>query len=119
MYLKSLDATVAHFKKDLANINQRELHLQNVNFDTGDATTAGRYKLTDDSYAYLLAKLQGRHFDIVTPELRQNILAFYGNLQAPINTRSNKQEWTKLQQRLQQLNQVSAFQQQASVQKGH
>lgn len=118
LYLKSLDATVTHFKKDLGQINQHELHLQNVNFDTGDSTIAGRYKLTDDTYAYLLDKLDGRHFDIVTPELRANILAFYGNLTAPINTRSNKQEWTKLQQRLQQLNQSSVVQEQASVQKG-
>ena len=109
MYLKSLDATVAHFKKDIAQINQRELHLQNVNFDTGDSTIAGRYKLTDDSYAYLLGKLDGRHFDIITPELRNNILTFYGDLKAPVNTRSNKQEWTKLQQRLQQLNRLRAI----------
>ncbi|HKR29211.1 MAG TPA: zinc dependent phospholipase C family protein [Terriglobales bacterium] len=118
MYLKSLDATVAHYKKDLAEINERELHLQNVNFDTGDSTIAGRYKLTDDSYAYLLGKLDGRHFDIITPELRDNILAFYGDLKAPINTRSNKQEWTRLQQRLQQLNRLRAIEEQSLAQKG-
>ena len=118
LYLKSLDATVAHYKKDLAEINERELHLQNVNFDTGDSTIAGRYKLTDDSYAYLLGKLDGRHFDIITPELRDNILAFYGDLKAPINTRSNKQEWTRLQQRLQQLNRLRAIEEQSLAQKG-
>ena len=117
MYLKSLDATVSHFKRDLAQINQRELLLQNVNFDTGEGTIAGRYKLADDSYAYLLGKLDVRHFDIITPELRDNILAFYGDLKAPISTRSNKQEWTRLQQRLQQLNRLHAIEEQSLAQK--
>ena len=118
MYLKSLDATVAHFKKDLAQINQRELHFKNVNFDTGESTIAGRYKLTDDSYAYLLGKLDDRHFDFITAELRENILAFYGDLKAPIKTRSNQQEWTRLRQRLQQLNQLRGTEEQSVAQKG-
>lgn len=115
MYLKSLDSTVAHFKKDLAQLNQSELHLQNVNFDTGEATIAGGYRLTDDSYAYLLDRLEDRHFDILTPELREDILSFYRNLK-PLNNRSRRQEWRKLQQRLEQLNRLRAIEQQSLAQ---
>ena len=110
MYLKSLDATVAQYKKDLAEVSQQQLQLPDVNFDTGEPTRAAQYKLSDDTYAYLLGKLEGRHFDMVTPGLRDNILAFYGNLQAPIDTKRHKQEWAKLQQRLQELKQASLVQ---------
>ena len=31
----------------------------------------------------------------MTPELRRNILSFYGNLNAPIATKRNKDAWQK------------------------
>ena len=87
MYLKSLDATIADYKKRLAELRTNDFRLQNANFDTGEPTHAAQYKLTDDSYAYLLGKLEDRRFDMLTPELRDDVLAFYGNLRAPIDTK--------------------------------
>ena len=106
MYLKSLDATIADYKKDLAEAGQQNLELNDVNFDTGKPTEAGEYKLTDDTYAFLLGKLNDRHFDLLTPQLRDNVVAFYGNLGAPIDTKRHKEDWAKLQQRLQELKQA-------------
>lgn len=103
MYLKSLDATIADYKKDLSEVKTNNLQLDNVNFDTGKPTHAGQYKLTDDSYAYLLGKLEARHFDMLTSALRDDVIAFYGNPQAPIDTKRHKEDWVKLQARLQEL----------------
>jgi hypothetical protein len=107
MYLKSLDATIADYKKRLAELGQQgDPSLKDVNFDTGKPTSAGQYKLTDDSYAFLLGKLADRHFDLLAPSVRDDILAFYSNLQAPIATKRHKEDWAKLQQRLQELKQA-------------
>lgn len=106
MYLKSLDATIASYKKQLSELRTTNLRLENVNFDTGKATHAAQYKLADDSYAYLLGKLEQRRFDMLTPALRDDVLVFYGNLQAPIDTKRHKDEWEKLQARLEELKQA-------------
>jgi hypothetical protein len=106
MYLKSLDATIADYKRAVAAAGQQNLALRNVNFDTGRATAAGEYKLTDATYALLVGKLEERHFDLLTPSLHDNILGFYGDLRAPIDTKRHKEDWAKLQRRLQELKQA-------------
>jgi hypothetical protein len=103
MYLKSLDITIAQYKEDLSEITQNGPELENVNFDTGKPIEAGQYKLTDDTYAYLLGKLADRHFDLLTLSLRDNILGFYGNLEAPIETKRHKDDWARLREHLQEL----------------
>jgi hypothetical protein len=108
MYLKSLDDTVARYKNELAQLHgEPEFHLPDINFDTGQPTAAGTYKLTDDSYDFLMGKLEDRHFDMLTSGLRDNILSYYGNLQAPIDTKRHKEEFAKLEQRLQDLKQAN------------
>ena len=107
MYLKSLDKTIAKYKSELAELDhQPSLPLPDINFDTGEPTQAGKYKLTDDSYAYLLGKLSGRHFDMLTQDLRDNILSYYGNLQEPLDTKRHKEEFAKLQQHLEEMKQA-------------
>jgi hypothetical protein len=66
-----------------------------VTFDTGQPTRAGEYKLADETYAKLLEQSSKKQFENMTPELRQNILSFYGNLNAPIATKRNKDDWQK------------------------
>lgn len=106
MYLKSLDAAIATYKREIVQAGQHDVHLADVNFDTGQPTQAGQYKRGDDSYAYLVGKLEGRHFDMVSSDLRENILGFYGNLQAPLDTKRHKNDWAKLRMQLQELKQA-------------
>lgn len=108
LYLKSLDKTITKYKEELRDLGQQpQVHLADINFDTGEPTQAGKYKLTDDSYAYLMGKLEDRHFDLLTAGLRDNILSYYGNLQEPLDTKRRKDDFAKLQQRLQQLKQAA------------
>jgi hypothetical protein len=107
LYLKSLDKTIARYDSELAQLRQQPvMDLPDINFDTGEPTHAGKYQLTDDSYAFLLGKLEARHFDMLTPALRDNILSFYGNLQEPLDTKRHKEEFAKLEERLQELKQA-------------
>jgi hypothetical protein len=74
-----------------------------MDLDTGKKTKAAEYPLTDESYATLLAKLSERKFDRTSPELRQNILDFYSDLSAPIETKKDNVRWQSVLTSLDQL----------------
>jgi hypothetical protein len=77
--------------------------LPNANLDSGNATKAAEYSLTDDTYAQLLAQLSARKFERTSPELRENILQFYSDLSAPIETKKNPVHWQAVLTALDQL----------------
>jgi hypothetical protein len=95
LFIKGFDVTVARYKSDLASLRNRNLNLPERNLDTGRPVVPGQYFLADDTYASLLNDLAKRHFRGMTPELRQNILAFYENLKAPIATKYHPRKWRK------------------------
>ncbi len=59
--------------------------------------------LTDETYATLLDQLAKNNFATLTPELRDNILEFYSNLNAPIATKKKKDKWQATLKNLDQL----------------
>ncbi len=75
--------------------------------DDGKATKAAEYSLTDDAYAKLLATLSERKFDLTTPDLRDDILRFYSDLSAPIETKKDKVRWQNVLTALDQLKSVT------------
>ncbi len=80
LYIKSVNNTVDSYKAKLALLQDGQaLSLPDLDFDTGKPTKPGEYELADKTYAKLLGKLAERHFDLVTPALRDNILAFYSS----------------------------------------
>jgi hypothetical protein len=66
-------------------------------------TRAGEYSLTDNAYAHLLDHLAHDNFQQLTPELRENILSFYRDDNAPIATRKKPTAWARTQEQLQKL----------------
>jgi hypothetical protein len=69
------------------------LQLPNRDFDTGKPTLPGEYRLTDRAYATLLHKLAERNFSMLTPDLRDNILHFYSDPNAPLDTKKDRDKW--------------------------
>ncbi len=106
LYLKSVDDSVEHMIARLRDVRAGQLRLENRDFDTGKLTQPGEYKLTDQTYALLLHKLAKRNFDMVTPELRANILQFYGDLHANFETKRHPDEWKELVANLERLKTV-------------
>jgi len=103
MYFKSINTTVDQYRAYLEELRTDTLQLSNIDFDTGKVTKAAEYILTDESYAKLLAKLSERKFDRTSPELRANILDFYGDLSAPIETKKDSAAWQAVLTSLDQL----------------
>ena len=103
LYIASVDRTLDNYKMLLAETRKKTLRLANTDFDTGRMTQAGEYILTDKAYAHLLDQLTKNDFGQVTPELRENILAFYADPNAPIATKRNPGQWQKTQDEVERL----------------
>ncbi len=103
LYIASVNHTLDNYKNLLADAGAKQLHLANTDFDTGRMTHAGEYVLTDKAYAHLLDRLAKDDFANVKPELRENILAFYGDPSAPIATKRNAGAWQKTQEEVDRL----------------
>jgi hypothetical protein len=93
LYFKSINTTVDQYRAFLEEIRAGTLELPNCDLDTGKATKAAEYSLTDDAYAKLLARLSDRKFVATTPALRDDILGFYSDLSAPIETKKDGVRW--------------------------
>lgn len=103
MYFKSINTTVDQYRIYLQQVGAGSLELANTDFDTGKATKAAEYSLTDETYAKLLGQLAGRKFDLTSSDLRDNILQFYSDLSASIETKKNDVRWQSVLASLDQL----------------
>lgn len=92
MFLESFTATLEHYRALLDDVKADRLVLQNTDFDTGRLTQEGEYKLADETYSNLVRKLGNHSADNITTNLRQNILAFYADPNAPVTMRKDKAE---------------------------
>ena len=93
LYIKSINTTVDHYVAMLEAVRRDALMLPNRDLDDGKETSASEYTLADEAYAALLAKLTELHFEGTSPELRDNIIAFYADLSLPIKTREDPARW--------------------------
>jgi hypothetical protein len=93
LFRDSLLAAQHLYEKLLREVEDDKLKLENMNYDTGQPTRPGEYRLADEAYAELLEKLAKEDFRGVTPELRANILAFYADTNLPIATKKDKSKW--------------------------
>jgi hypothetical protein len=107
LFVKSIDETVAGYRRLLREAETGALHLANRDCDTGKETAPGEYPLSDNTYAHLLNDLSDNNFKQTSPELRQDILAFYKSPDAPVVTKRKKKDWKRVQDQLQELRNAS------------
>jgi hypothetical protein len=107
MFQESFSKTIALYRELLTQAQSGRLDLKNRDFDTGEITHPGEYKLADETYAEWLDKLEDDNFKTVTPEIRADLLAFFSDLSAPIATKRKKGEWREV---LQDLNKLKSMQ---------
>jgi len=71
--------------------------LPNRDLDTGLVVQPGGYSLTDSTYAHLLHMLALHPSKAIPPGIKEDILAYYANPDAPISTRKNPAQWAQVQ----------------------
>jgi hypothetical protein len=105
LYMASFNSTISRYRELLSEENAGRLILPNDNLDVGRLTEAGKYRLTDAAYSRLLRKLES-HYTEIPQDLRSDILGFYRDLNLPISTKTNADDWARLLQELGELKSV-------------
>jgi len=103
MFEASFNATLDRYRKLLGRVDTGQPDLPNYNFDTGEATGPGKYRLNDETHAKLLDALAKQNFSGTSADLRAEFLEFYGHPDAPYATKRKPKEWAKVQSQLEQL----------------
>jgi hypothetical protein len=70
--------------------------LKNRDLDTGNVVQPGGYRLTDATYAQLLHLLASRSNQAIPPGIKEDIQAYYANLDAPITTKKEPERWKQV-----------------------
>ena len=107
LYFKSINTSVDQYRAFLEQVRTASLVLPNCDLDSGKLTKAAEYSLTDDTYAKLLSRLSDKKFDSTPPDLRTDILSFYSDLSAPIETKKDQIRWHSVLTSLDQLRLVT------------
>jgi hypothetical protein len=93
LYMNSVNEALEHYRALLLAQQEGRLELPNDNLDTGSLSTAASYRLTDDTYATLLAKTSDKP---ISDALRCDLLSYYADLGKPFATKRNSKAWHQL-----------------------
>jgi hypothetical protein len=108
MFMASFNASVDHYKAELANVAVGGHELPNENFDLGEPPQPGKYRGADEAYAKLVGKLAEKQFTGMSVDLRQNILAFYREGNQAVLTKATMKESADRSKLLDQLDRLKA-----------
>src|SRR2546429_8630499 len=103
MFEGSFNATLARYRNLLTEVREARLDLPNNNFDVGESTGPGKYRLNDEAHAELLDKLAENNFASTTSDVKAELLHFFAEPDAPYATKRNAKAWARVQTQLQQL----------------
>lgn len=108
LYIKSINKTYEDYRRLLEQAKKSVPDLDNRDLDTGEPTRPAEYSLADDTYAKLVTQLAEKKFAQAQPPLREDILHFYANPAAPVETKKDEAKWQKVQDALIQLRSAPA-----------
>ncbi len=103
LFEASFNKTLDRYRQLLTQVGAGQLSLPNDNFDTGEIPEPGKYRLNDVTHAKLLDALAKQNFSGASPEVRAELLQYYGHPDAPYATKRKPKDWAKVQAQLEQL----------------
>jgi hypothetical protein len=103
LFEASFNATLDRYRQLLSQAGAGQPDLPNENFDTGEITGPGKYKLTDETQAKLLDALTKQKFIGASPEIRAELLEYFGHPDASYAMKRKPKDWAKVQAELEEL----------------
>jgi hypothetical protein len=103
LFEASFNTTLDRYRQLLSQTGAGQPDLSNNNFDTGEITGPGKYQLTDETQAKLLNELAKQKFNGASPEMRAELLEFFGHPDAPYAMKRKPKDWAKVQADLEEL----------------
>jgi hypothetical protein len=98
-YIESVNRSTASMRDLLVHLDGT-LQLPNRDLDTGDRVKPGGYRLTDATYAKLLHEVTRSTVESVPATVKENLLDYYADPNAPIATKKNHKQWSRVQSEL-------------------
>jgi hypothetical protein len=97
LFLQSFDTTILFYGSAAPVYN---IQLPDLDFDTGNQTILGEYRLADETYCNWVLKLREKKFETTTNAIREDIFDFYNNNMdaSALNDERRKQIITALQE---------------------
>ncbi len=96
LFMQSFDHAASQYRVKLDNSRSHQLHLANANYDLGQVTGPGIYRLQDETYAYWMDEVAKKKFATVTPAITSELLNYYRDLNAPISTKRDSKHWNQI-----------------------
>ena len=90
LFFKSFDKIVEDYSAFLEKYETHKLHLDNIDFDTGNKTAPCEYLLADETYKQLLLKLSISNSEKPDNALRVHLLQYYKS--TPPNIKNNAEQ---------------------------
>jgi|HubBroStandDraft_6_1064221.scaffolds.fasta_scaffold82250_4 hypothetical protein len=103
LFEESFNVTLDRYRVLLADLRKGEVALPNDNFDVGEATARGQYRLSDDACGQLLDRLAAKDFADASPELRADLLRFYSSPDIPPSDKLSEKARARLRADVQKL----------------
>jgi Zinc dependent phospholipase C len=103
LYIKSVNHSIIAMRLVLTNYDTIDHYLSNRDLDTGNVVRPGGYRLTDETYAKLLAAITKNPDNVVPFQLKHDLIAYYADPQSPIATKNDPEKWAKVQTNLKTL----------------
>jgi hypothetical protein len=107
LFEESFNVTLDRYRTFLKELREGAVTLPNDNFDVGETTARGKYRLNDDTCAQLLDKLAEKNFADTSAELRAELLRFFSSPGAPFSTRLSEKARAQLKNDVQRLENVA------------
>jgi hypothetical protein len=99
LYVKSMNRSIemyAGLLMQLAAAPNLTQPIPNLDLDTGEKSRPGAYALTDKTYARLLHHITTDPQRSIASDLKQDILDFYSDSNAPIATKKHGKTWAQV-----------------------
>jgi hypothetical protein len=106
LFVRSVGDASGDLSADLARYAAApgRFRLRNLDLDTGYPVAPGMYRLTDQTYALLVARLACKPTQALPPGMLEDIVAYYSDPNAPITTKAKPAAWKQVQHNLAILN---------------
>ena len=97
MFEASFNDTLDQYRELLKDEREtRKPPVTNDNFDLGEVSGPGKYQMSDTAHAKLLDELATQKFAGVTPEIRAELLDFFGASDTPFAMKKDPKVWAKV-----------------------
>jgi hypothetical protein len=103
MFEQSFNGTMDRYRALLSDEAANHLKLINSNCDTGVMTGPGVYRMNDEAHARLLGMLAEQKFAGASSGVREELLHFFSEPDAPYATKRNVKAWATVQTQVEQL----------------